>query len=198
MALTGDWGKADRMLGAMADHTRWHRAFEKAALKEAHRLRSLMVQAFQKSGPQGAKWPPLAMFTQILSRAQGRGDRRPLMNHGDLRNSIQVVKERDLIFVGTHRRTKGRNGEDLVNLAVIHNYGTKSYTIRVTDKMRKFFLWLSIQSGGQISPLSKSTTTLVIRIPPRPWIEPIWESEAGESADRISRVIIQDMLTPFL
>lgn len=198
MGLTGKWGAADALLLGMSTPQRWQAAWEKAATREAHRLRGLMIDAFQKGGPSGAKWPPLATFTQLLSRVRGRGDRRPLTYHGDLRNSIQVVKERDAIFVGTHRKAKGRDGEDLVNIAMIHNYGTKTYSVRVTAKMRKFFMWLFIETGGQIKPLAKSTSYIVVKIPARPWVEPIWDSEGDNVAGNIADAVVRDMLTPVL
>lgn len=196
MTLTGEWDKAGRMLGQLAEAQRWQAAWERAATAEAHRLRGLMVMAFQNAGPPGQKWPPLAAITQLLSRIAGRGDRHPLLYHGDLRNSIQVVRERDVVFVGTHRATKGPDGKSLVNLAMIHNYGTRTYTVRITDKVRRFFLWLSLATGGQTKPLSLGRSFLVIRIPPRPWVEPIWEAEGDNAADNIAKAIVRNMLTP--
>jgi hypothetical protein len=189
MILTGSWGKTQTMLTELARAHVYRQAFDQAAAKEAHRLRGLMIEAFNKGGPEGARWPPLAAITQLMSRAVGRGDRHPLLYHGDLRNSIMVVNEGSVWFVGTHRRAKARDGKSMVNLAMVHNYGTRNYTVTVTPKMRKFFLWLWFQTNGQIMPLKASTTHLKIQIPPRPWIEPIWDREEDQSAKNITRDI---------
>jgi len=202
---TGSWGKAAMLLGKMSDPARWKVAKRKAILKESHRLRKLMIEAFQKGGPSGKRWPRLSVFTQLVSRAMGKGDRKPLMDSGNLRNSHSVVEESDnIIFVGVHRTAKRKvkskkskkGSDDLVQIASLMEHGSKPIYIRVTPKMRNFFLWLHKKTKGQIKPLRKNTVGIIVRIPPRPWMGPIWEAEADSAAKNIVNDTIKNMNLP--
>jgi hypothetical protein len=198
--MTGDWARAGRLLSTAGNPMVWQRAKSKAVAKECHRLRGMMVQAFNKGGPPGKRWKRLSVFTQLVSRAKKKGDRRPLMDTGDLRNSHSVVQvDGNTWFVGVHRTTRGKkNKQQLVNIAIIHEHGTDPFTVRVTEKMRRYFHWLHKATKGQIKPLKQSTKALVIRIPARPWIGPIWDKEQDNSAENIMRDTIKNLGVPGL
>ena len=146
MALTGPWLPTNNALRTLARPAHWRNATEKSILKECHRLRTLMVESFNNSGPKGKKWKALSVYTQLVSRALGRGDRKPLMHTGDLRNSHTVVQEDKDFFVGVHRKAKSKDGESIVNIGLVHEKGAGPITINVTDKMRRFFKFLHIFS----------------------------------------------------
>jgi hypothetical protein len=166
----------------------WRRAKDRATRKEAERIRRLMVEAFNKGGPKGKRWPRLTALHQLINRAQGKGDRKPLLDTADLRNSHAVTDIDDGYFVGIHRTAKGRkSGQDMINIALVQENGAGPFTIAVTDRMRAFWMWLHIKTKGQIMPLKKSTTQVVVRVRPRPWVGPIWEAEKERSAQNIVR-----------
>jgi hypothetical protein len=210
--MFGNWGGTAQMLATFGSPTAWKNAKKKATLKEANRLRGLMIKAFNQGGPQGKRWKRLSVFTQLLSRAKGLGDRRPLMSSGDLRNSHSVVEEPDdVVFVGVHRTAKGKGsrgrdkagrftrageGGSLANIAAIHEHGAGPIYIRVTPAMRAFFLWLSKKTKGQTKPLRRNTIAVVVRIPARPWIAPIWEAEQDNSFANIARDTYRDLGLP--
>jgi hypothetical protein len=197
--MTGNWNGVSRLLARGANPAVWRQAKRRAVLREAHRLRGLMVESFNKGGPPGKRWRRLSVFTQLVSRALGHGDRRPLMRSGDLRNSHSVVERDDNVFVGVHRTTRGRKSRSrMMNIAVIQEFGAGPTSIRVTRKMRGFFHFLHIKTKGQIKPLSPSTTVIVVRIPPRPWIGPIWEQEADASGENIVRDTVSGLGIPGL
>jgi len=193
--LNGPWDQTGRALKVLATPGIYKAAYKKAATKEAHRLRGLMIDAFKKGGPAGQRWPRLSVFTQLVSRAKGKGDRRPLTDNADLRNSIAVHEENDVIFVGTHRKAKAKKSKKhksgMINIALVHNYGTRLYTIKVSEKMRKYFRWLFVATKGQIKPLKASTTHISMRIPARPWVEPVWDRESRQSAQNITNDMIK-------
>ena len=193
MTVTGPWGEVSRKLRLLQEREVFKAAYRKAVLREAARLRGLMVEAFTKSGPKGHKWEHLATLTQLISRAEGKGDRRPLMDTGELRNAHTVVEENDVIFVGVHRRARSRLNKSMMNIAKVHEYGVGPFTIPVTDGIRKFFMWLFIATDGQVMPLKKSTTTITVRIPPRPWIGPIWKDEEQRSFRNITQRVLLEM-----
>jgi len=191
--MTGDWRGVGRMLSRLGTVQRWHAAKKRAALKEAHRLRGIMVRSFNAGGPPGKKWKALSTFTQILSRAQGKGDRRPLMDSGDLRNSHSVVEEdEDTVFVGIHRTATRRRKDGkltMANIGAIHEFGAGPIYIPVTPVMRWWWNHIMVghvrAQGGRMRPLRENTIAFVTRIPARPWIVPIWDQEKDNVASNV-------------
>jgi len=205
--MTGNWSGVGGMLATAGSPLLWKKAKHRAVLREAHRIRKLMIMAFQTGGPAGHKWKALSAFTQLVSRAQGHGDRRPLMRTGDLRNSHSVVEvDDDTVFVGVHKSAKGKKSKkEMVNIAAIHEYGTKPYTIDVTwgggpktERVRAFFFWLFMKTKGQIKMLKRSTKVIIVRIPARPWMNPIWEAEKEKSGANITTDTIRGLGIPGL
>lgn len=203
--MTGNWAGAAQLLTNLGNKAQWKRARKKAILREAHRLRTIMVQSFNKGGPPGGRWKRLSTFTQLVSRAMGKGDRRPLMNSGTLRNSHSVVEvDDDTVFVGVHRtakrrgKTGGKKAPPPVEIAALMENGSKPIYIRVTPKMRGFFLWLSKRTRGQIKPLKATTIAVVVRIPARPWMGPIWKAEGDRAIENILNNTLKNMNLPIL
>lgn len=191
VTMTGPWSTLGGILAKGAQATRWRSATSKALLKEGHRLRAKMVKAFNQGGPQGRKWAQLSPTTIAIRKAMGFGGRKPLLRTGDLRNSITVVQpDADSVFVGFHRNAVTSDGKQVVPIASIHENGA-IFTVPADaesskgKRVRGFWYAMSVASGGAIKPLKKSTTILVIKIPPRPLIRPIWEQERNDSAKRI-------------
>lgn len=195
---TGDWDKMATLLTNAANPLVWQRASEKAIIKEVHRLRRIIVEAFNRGGPDGARWQRLSPMTNLVSRAYGKGDRKPLLDTGDLRNSIQVTQEGDGWFVGVHRNVKGKSGKKIIDIAELHENGAGPFRINVTDKMRKYFLWLNKKTGGQIKPLKLSTSFIVVKIPARPFIGPVWEKEKNNSEKNIISNTVKNLGIPML
>ena len=159
----------------------------KAVLREAHRLRREMVKAYNRGGPKSAKWEPLKERTLAMRAAMGFKGTKPLMRTGDLRNSITVVQpEPSAAFVGFHRNTAMKNGKKAFSIASIHEFGKEPYGIHVTPGMRNFFMAMNIKSGGKVKPLFSSTTIIIVEIPARPLMNPIWEENKDEAGERIA------------
>ena len=205
--MTGGWNKTGNLLRTLGNGTKWQRAKKKACMKEAHRLRRLMIEAFNAGGPPGKRWKRLSPFTQWLRRIRRKGDGRPLLDTGSLRNSHSVVDvDRDTVFVGIHRTAKrrkrvggGRSKKKqppLVDLAALHEHGSDPIYIRVTPLMRWYFKnVLFVKSKGDIKPLKKSTIAIVVRIPARPWVGPIWKAEQDQSARNVMRDTMEGVST---
>lgn len=125
---------------------------------------------------------PLAESTKIL-RGQGA---RPLLDNGDLLGSITTRVDPLAMegFVGVLRTARSGDGKRLINVALAHEFGTKPFMIPVTDAVRRFFLFLSIESGGAIKPLSASTTMISHPgVPARPFIRPALKSARSKILD---------------
>lgn len=212
----GDWDEVERICDMLADPHRFIRVRNRVTSRECHRLRGLMVGAFRSGGPPGGpRWKPLSAFTQLLSRIAGKGDRRPLLLDGDLKNSHTVVHDGDVWFVGIHKKTRGRRAarrgkqRTMVDIGTVHEFGSRPIYIRVTDRMRRYFLYLSRKAGYvgyrreaggralqrrvQIRPLKRNTIAIVVRIPARPWIRPIWLAEQDNSVINITRGMLEGL-----
>lgn len=200
--MTGPWGPTGALLTRVGNPVLWREAKRRAVLKECHRLRGIMVLSFNRGGPPGKRWKALSAFTQIMGRIKGKGDRHPLLDTGDLRNSHSVVEEdKDTFFVGVHRtaKSKKKGQPSMVNLGLIHENGTKPIYIRISPKMR--WWWRNIlvpKSKGQIRPLKNTTIAIVVRIPARPWIGPIWDKEKNQSAENIMKETVANLGIPAL
>ena len=134
----------------------------------------------------------LARYGNRLDKATG--GMKALINSGSLIGSVNVTKvgkdPLDGVFVGVHRsarRKKGQGG-DPVSIAAVHEFGSKSYTVTVTKKMRGW--WFAMYKAGVFSaPLKKSTTSITRKTPARPYIRPsvsVWKEKLE---DRLGRRI---------
>jgi len=209
--LQGDWNGLARMMTTVSSRSMWRMASSRAMGREAHRLHGIIVKGFNSQGPKGVKWKKLARMTIALRRAvHGRRGTKALMLSGDMRASVKVVQEGEDWFVGVHRSEKGKGGKSMVDIASVHEMGSKKpIRIKVTPRMRAFFMAMflktttpahrkrmarSKRSGKPgrgrmpkyaILPLAKSTKVIVVRIPARPFIGPVWEAEKDKSAANI-------------
>lgn len=154
---------------------------------QAMRLKVIMVRGIRDGAPGGQAFKPLASTTKLL-----KGSSKPLIDNGDLLRSIDVDEVgHSTFFVGVNRNAPpSENGTEMVNLAEIHNNGTDPYTIQVTPKLRKFFMFMYLQGIFQ-SPLSKSKTVIHHKgIPARPFIEPSYEEWSQDVERQLTAGII--------
>lgn len=146
---------------------------QKLAVKKAALIVEREIKSGLKSGaPGGRRFKPLSLITLIL-RGQSA---KPLLDKGDLLGSISTTTSAkgDEAFVGVHRTARSSTGAPLVNIARIHEFGTKPYTIPVTNAMRSFFWFLHFRSGGVIQPLGVNKTAIRHPgVPARPFIRPV-------------------------
>jgi phage gpG-like protein len=100
-------------------------ALDKALLQEGHFYRQRIVLGIRRQAPAGQPFLPLAMATIAARRRKGFKGTKALIMTGDLRNSITVVKIGKDVFVGILRSTRHRGGQMLVNIAAIHEFGSR-------------------------------------------------------------------------
>lgn len=116
MEKIGPWGIARTTVLSLP--TRSKAALKKSVLQEAQLFRTLTVKAFTTGGKSnGIKWPKIQPETR-----KRKGSSKPLIDTGQLRNSIVVIKEGDGAFVGVPSKVK-RKGRPLVDIAWVHEYG---------------------------------------------------------------------------
>lgn len=94
-------------------------------------------------------------------------------------------------FAGINRKERARGANkswngSLVNLGMVHELGTRSFFIPVTRRLRKFWFYL-FKMGVVKAPLKASTYAIgPIRIPPRPFIGPVFDHWRGAMPQRIN------------
>ena len=122
-------------------------------------------------------WPPLSETTRMIS-----GSDRPFSS-GEMAKAIRTESDDDSATVGI-LIPKGDRGQDMEIAAAVAESGA---TIKVTDKMRKFF-------AAKGKPLRK--TTSVIMVPPRPvfsindeFVEGLVDEKFEEVLDQIVEMI---------
>jgi len=177
--MIGDWAKTKAFL------SRLDKDYQKAYRTGLARVGQAAVKALKRGmtegAPGGQKYAPNHPFT--IAR---KGSSKPLINHGDLRNSITSrVIDGATVFVGVLRTAKGSDGQSLVNIAAIHELGDGEggdLLIEVTPKMRA---WLHHQG------LHLKKDTKYIRIPRRPTFEPVFEAEQENWQELFAKTVAQ-------
>ena len=174
LTKTGDWTAARRILASAPK--RLHEAQQKAVLQEAQFFRTKIVEGLRSGAPGGDAFQPLAPTTLAIRKLRGSKGTKPLIRYGDLRNSIAVVKEGDGVFVGVLRSAKSSGGAALVNVAAIHEFGSRPIVVKITPKVRRL-LHVAFRQAGleEKSGDRPSTGIAVIRIPARPFLRPVFE-----------------------
>jgi hypothetical protein len=187
----GQWPLARRIL---AGGRRVKDAIDKAVLQEAQFFRTKIVEGLREQAPGGQPFAPLAPTTLAIRRFRGFKGTKALMVRGDLRNSITVVRQPGGVFVGVLRTARGKGGQSLVNVAAVHEFGSRPITIKLTPKARRF-LHAAFRAAGLDAPASDRPATgiAVIKVPARPFLRPVFEKygDAEEVSkrflDRVAR-----------
>jgi hypothetical protein len=117
-SLYGDWRKAEQTLGQL--NRRMTANINKATRINAVRLRDRIKEKIRDGD---ASWPAISGVT-----ADVKGSSKPLIDTGDLMNSVSaVIVKPGYAFIGVPR-TAGKvgtsvNAESMVNIAAVHEYG---------------------------------------------------------------------------
>jgi len=148
MMLTGQWKEAIKTTATMARNAK--AASDKAVRDEAMLFVRAVDNAFKIQGAK-KRWTPISVITRELRRRGGKVEggssfrgTKPLIRSGSLRRSVTWKKAGEgKYFVGVHRTAESSDGKHLTNIAAVHETGLA--IIPVTDKMRRYFMWLFLQ-----------------------------------------------------
>ena len=114
---TGDWGKARAKLAA-APGARLTLALKQATLKNALLLVREIKRGIRSQAPGGKPFAKLAEST-----IRRKGSTKALIDTGFLVNAITQKIVTEGAFVGLVRGTLNKEGEDLVNIGAVMEYG---------------------------------------------------------------------------
>ena len=171
---TGDWALARRLLAGGG--ARLKGAVASALRQEGQALRKEVVDGITSQAPGGQPIKPLAATTLAARQLKGFGGSKALIQRGDLRNSITVVADADEVFVGILRKSRGKGGSSVANVAEIHEFGAGPFVVPMTPKMRRFLFAMLRKAGVEPSSGGGGKGAVVIQIPPRPFLRPAFEA----------------------
>jgi hypothetical protein len=197
-SLFGDWKVAREALDTLDKG--FKKAADRAMLKEAHFLKGKIVQGFRDQAPGGQAFAPLAKSTLAIRKAMGFGGTKALIERGDLRNSITVIKTEGGIFIGVSRSAKSRDGKGLINVAKAHEEGTGTFAVPITEKSSAWYHMMLRRAGIVVPPKGGGGhRIMIIKIPARPFIRPVFEKYGAPEGvrARFYANITRDLAGPF-
>ena len=182
----GPWGAVIKSLFDTPAEIR--KAKKSALLREGEFFRGEIIKGLRDQAPGGKHFKPLSERTIAIRRLLGFKGTKALMRHGDLRNSISVHSAHDAndyVFVGVLRTAKNSKGEAMVDVARLNEEGSKPIIIKMTPKMAAL-LHAAFDKAGlhRMGPPRPSTGVVVVQIPPRPFMGPVFEQHGGEEASK--------------
>ncbi len=174
--LFGEW---EATLGTLARAPKdFAEAKQKALLQEAHFFRGKILEGLRTQEPGGKAFVPLSPATIAVRNFLGFKGTKALLRRGDLRNSIVVHVVGDAVFVGIMRQAKNSKGEAVVDIAKMNEHGSRPIIIKMTPRMSRF-LHMAFRRGGgfgnRMGPPRASTGVIVVQIPARPFLAPVFE-----------------------
>lgn len=144
------------------------KGIERQTRRQAHRLRLITVRGIRDQAPGGEQFKPIADTTEDM-----KGSSKALIDHGDLLRSIGVDELGGAaFFIGVNRSAQNDDGDELYNIAEIHESGVPPFAIPVTPKLRRF--WMAMFMKGIFKAPLKASTSVIMHggIPARPYLEP--------------------------
>jgi len=151
----GDWDKVKARLENNPG-ARLAKAIRQATIQNALLLVREIKRGIVSQAPGGVPFAPLAEST-----IERKGSSKALIDTGFLLNSVTQRILSDHAFVGLLRGTVNKDGEDMVNIGAIMEYGAT----------------ITMPNG----------TTIVL--PPRPFLHPTMEKYRDQVADNYRRAI---------
>lgn len=156
--------------------------------KEAMRLKMTIKNGIRRGAPGGKPFKPLAESTIRM-----KGSTKPLINHGDLLRSIRVHTLSDGMsaFVGVHRTEVTKDGGSMVNIAEIHEFGTKPFNIPVTRKMQNYFMAMYIKGVFRAPLPDRAMWIKHPGVPERPYLRPSFDEWKKKFEDNMKKYVLE-------
>lgn len=186
LTKVGDWEVARFSLETGARTTA--PMIKKSLRQEAAWLRKVVVQGIRRQRPGGKQFAPLSPNTIAVRRFLGFRGRKALIRNGDLIGAVTTKSFSGGFgaFVGVLKNAKDSDGQKLVNVARVLEEGAGPFVVQLTDKMRRFFFAALDASGIKRNapsgprPSGPSTPIVIIKIPARPFLQPVFDKVASK------------------
>ena len=188
--MSGDWRRARALLAAGPAQLK--SAVALSLRQEAEALRREVVRGLTRQAPGGSALKPPAETTLAARRLKGFGGSKSLMVRGDLRNSVIVKLRGDEAFVGIPRAARAQDGQSLIKIAEVQEFGSAPIIIPLTDAMRRFVFAVLREAGepvGSGGDGGGGGGLVVVQVPARPFLRPAFEAfKAGAQKRLLARV----------
>lgn len=184
LKLVGDWKKAKEVITAAPDDL--EQALESAVLGLGEKYAGLIRK---KMGSNVA--PPNSPFTVMAKRSS-----KTLINKGDLRNSVTAIRVgRFQVFVGVPRTAKTKVASPIGESARLANILENGAIIvmQMTDKQRRYLHATIGKKASKTSTKEGNTGVLVIHIPARPFIRPVFDEHLPKAPAEMERLVIRNL-----
>lgn len=185
VSRTGDWAIARRVLGLMPQRLR--DAADRAAADEARRAHGEVDRGLATGAPGGQRLPPISATTRIARRLQGISSATPLVRTGEMRRAVAVHR------LGPARYAVGIRDPRIAETARRQTAGFGPVAVRMTPKMRKFLFGVLFR-GLPRRQGSGRPGVVVVRVRPRPFMEPAVAASRRGAAIRITAVVARSVL----
>ena len=189
----GQWEAARDRVGPRSI-VRVRRAAKLAMRRQAQFARRMIVEGIRKQAPGGQKFKPLSATTIAIRKIRGFRGTKALIVRGDLRNSITVKETATGAFIGILKSARSRDGSRLVNVGLALEEG-RTFIMRATPKMlallHKAFREGGASGSGSTSGSTASGSILIIKIPARPFVEPVFKKHFSDAKKTRFRVLLE-------
>lgn len=181
--LTG-WQHAIRVVNRVGNGI--DRAIRKALKREAQFFRTKIVQGIREQAPGGIPFAPLSANTLKTRALEGFRGKKALIRTGELRNAVVVVETEEGVFIGVLRTARNRSGQSLANVADIQENGAGPFIVPITLRSRHYLGAAGVNAPGP-------GRFVIIRIPPRPFIRPVFDKwgSGSQVKDRVLRSVAE-------
>lgn len=191
---TGQWGFAEQAYRGLGG--KWGAARDAGVAKGAQWLAKKVREGLRSGAPAGAKFAPHSPNTLIVRRFLGLPRTKVLIQTAGMLNSIQAVKSSGGWFVGVKRGARGNGGAKLADIAAVHENGV-TIVQEMTEKQRRF-LHAVFGSAGASGGAGRGDGKLVIRIPARPFFQPILDAYGdGPLTEVVRNEVLSRLGAPF-
>jgi hypothetical protein len=192
---TGDWAQARHLLQTMPYKLKTTVSI--AFRQEAELLRKQIVQGLTKQAPGGKSFKELSVFTLAARRLKNFKGTKALIRRGDLRGAISVIVRGEEAFVGVPRKARDKDGNPVIDIAELNEFGSKPIVIPITPKMRRYLAVLFKEAGetaGSSGGKGGSGKGVVVtRIPARPFLKPVFEKFSIGAEQRLLQRIAHQL-----
>jgi hypothetical protein len=200
----GQWGQAVRVISQIT--MKLDLGIDIALGREAQRVNRAIKSGLISGAPGGQRFKMNSDKTVAL-----KGSSKELLATGTMLRSVKVTKLYPKIwFVGIHRSEPANarataKGMTEADIGAIHEFGAPTaastavsggpgggswYFQTVTQRQSKFFRWAHKYRG--IFPVPpKEGDLLMMSVPARPFIRPVWDAMKDESVKRVSVDILR-------
>ncbi len=187
---TGDWAKARRLITAAPRKLKI--AVEISLRQEALVLRNEIVQGLTRQAPGGQALKPLSPLTLAARRFAGFKGTKALIRRADLRNAITTVVRAGTAFIGIPRKARTKEGDAMVDIAKLNEFGSDPMVIPMTPRMRRY-LFALLRAAGKTRGGGTGKGVVVVRIPARPFLRPAFDKYKSGAPRRFMRRVVRHL-----